>query len=203
MLKKFLIFAICFSSISCFANDCIKYKQTPKVNIASPIYRKSVSQSNIQINKNHGNVIATLVEDYDIAVDIFSAPGGYCVVLKSVDALIGYDDFSVKIDYSHEYGSCSYNAILNHEDKHIDAYLSVINDLEFDIESSVFNAADSMMPIFVSSRDDIESAIEEINYEMRGHPELILIKQKINAAMEIRNKRIDQNEDNHELKSCF
>ena len=59
------------------------------------------------------------------------------------------------------------------------------------------------MPVFALTRDDIDYVIEKMNYEMRDHPELILIKQKINAAQEIRNKRIDQNEDNHELKSCL
>ena len=201
MLKKILIFALL--PISCFANDCIEYKHTPNIKINSPVHKKSVVQSDEQMDKYHGNVIATLVEDYDIAVDIFSITRGYCVVLKSVDALIGYNDFSVKIDSSHTKGSCSYNAILNHEDKHINAYLSVLDDLSADINSSVFNAADSVMPIFVSTREDIDSAIEEINYEMRHHPELILMKQKISSSQEIRNKRIDQNEDNHELKSCL
>lgn len=203
MLKNIVIFALCFLPVLSFANDCVKYKQTPSINVNSPIYKKNIIQSNEQMDKFHGNVIATLVEDYDIAVDIFSTPGGYCVVLKSVDALIGYNDFSVKIDGSHKSGSCSYNAVLNHEDKHINAYLSVMDDLGMDINSSIFNAADSIMPIFVSSRDDIDFAVEEINYEMRQHPELILMKQKINAAQEIRNKRVDQNEDNHELKSCL
>lgn len=200
MLKKILIFALL--PIASYANDCVKYKQTPTISVNSPIYKKSVIQSNEQMDKFHGNVIATLVEDYDISVDIFSASNGYCVVLKSVDALIGYNDFSVKIDSIHKNDSCSYNAILNHEDKHINAYLSVIDDLKSDINNSVFNAADSVMPIFVSNREDIDYAIEEINYKMRRHPELILMKQKITAAEEIRNKRIDQNEDNHELKLC-
>ena len=203
MLKNIVIFACCFLPISIFANDCVKYKQTPTISVNSPIYKKNIVQSNEQMDKFHGNVVATLVEDYDIIVDVFSTHGGYCIALKYVDSLIGYNDFSVKIDGSHIRGSCSYNAILNHEDKHINAYLSVLDDLQSDIKSSIFNAADSVMPIFVSSRKDIDSAVEEINYEMRHHPELILMKQKINAAQEIRNKRIDQNEDNHELKSCY
>ena len=177
MLKKILIFSLL--PISCFANDCIKYKKTPNININSPVYKKSVVQPNEQMDKFHGNVVATLIEDYDIAVDIFYVSNGYCVALKSVDALIGYNDFSVKIDMSHTPGSCSYNAILNHENKHIDAYLSVLDDLDTDIQSSVFNAADSVMPIFVSTHEDIDSAIEEINYEMRRHPELILMKQNV------------------------
>ena len=39
--------------------------------------------------------------------------------------------------------------------------------------------------------------------KIQQHPDLILIKQKINAAQEIRNKRLDQNETGTELKSCF
>lgn len=201
MLKKILCFL--FIPFCAFADDCVKYKKIPDINILNPLPGKSVASSNEPMNKFHANVVATLVEDYDIAVDIFSSEHGYCVVLKSVDALIGYNDFSIKIDGSHRPDSCEYNAILNHENKHIDAYLSVIDDLESDIKNSVFNSANSVMPIFVSSRDDIEFAIGDINKKMSEHPESILMKQKINAAMEIRNKRIDQNEDNHELELCL
>lgn len=189
--------------ISSFSDDCVKYKTTPNVKILNPIYKTDVILSDEPMDKFHGNVIATLVEDYDISVDIFSINGGYCVVLKSVDALIGYNDFSVKIDGSHNKGSCSYNAILNHEKKHIDAYLSVIDDLNSDIKNSVFNSANSVMPIFVSNREDIDFAIEEINKKMGAHPESVLMKQKIDASQEIRNKRVDQNEDNSELKMCY
>jgi len=201
MLKKIICFL--FIPFCAYANNCVEYKKIPEINILKPVYKTSVASSNEPMDKFHANVVATLVEDYDIAVDIFSSDGGFCVVLKSVDALIGYNDFSIKIDGSHQPNSCEYNAILNHEKKHIDAYLSVIDDLETDIKNSVFNSANSVMPIFVSSRDDIEFAIGDINQKMSEHSENILMKQKINAAMEIRNKRIDQNEDNHELKLCF
>lgn len=203
MLKYFIVFIFCFINFSVLADSCVDYKGIPKINVLNPGYKTSVVLSDEPMDKYHGNVLATLIEDYDIVVDIFSSDGGYCVVLKSVDALIGYNDFSVKIDGSHIPGSCSYDAILNHEKKHIDAYLSVIKDLKSDIENSVFNSANSVMPIFVQSRTDIDFAIEEINHKMTNHPESILMKQKINAAQEIRNKRVDQNEDNSELKSCF
>ena len=75
--------------------------------------------------------------------------------------------------------------------------------MKSDIKDSVFNAANSVMPVFVRSRQDIESVIENMNYEIQSHPDVVLIKQKINAAQEIRNKRVDQNEDNSELKECF
>ena len=202
MLKNLVIFLFIILPFSSFANDCVKYKQTPKISVLSPVYSTNVIQPDEKMDKFHGNVVATFVEDYDIAVDIFYDMGGYCVALKSVDALVGYNDFLIKIDNSNKKNSCSYNAILNHEDKHIDAYLSVMKDLGADVKSSIFNAASSVMPIFVSTRDDIDYVIEKMNYEMREHPELILMKQKIDAAQEIRNKRVDQNEDNNELNKC-
>lgn len=201
MLKKLLVLLI--FPVSVYANDCLKYKQIPEIEILKPNFDKTVIQSREPMDKLHGNVIATLVEDYDIIVDIISESAGYCVVLKAVDGTIGYSNFSVKIDNSNTYGSCEYNAILNHEDKHINAYLSVIDDMLSDVKNSVFNAANSVMPVFINSRDDIDSVIENMNFKMRLHPELVLMKQKIKAAEEIRNKRIDQNEDNSELKMCY
>lgn len=188
--------------VSLYANDCVKYKQVPKINVLKPDYQKNIIQSKEPMDKFHGDVLATLVEDYDISVDIIKYNSGYCVVLKSIDGTIGYNDFSVRIDNSHIPGSCEYNAILNHEDKHINAYLSVIDDMWTDVKNSVFNAANSVMPVFVNSRDMLDSVIENMNLNMRTHPELRLMKQKIKAAEEIRNKRIDQNEDNSELRKC-
>ncbi len=200
----FLSFIViyCFV-ISANANECLSYKIKPKITINIPEYTKEVIQPDEPMNKFHGTVLATLVEDYDIIVDIVATNGGYCVVLKRIDASVGYSDFLVKIDKSHKYDSCSYDAILNHEMRHIDAYLSVTDDLNSDIKSSVFNAADSVMPIFTKNRDDIDLIIEDINYEIRNHPEVVLMKQKINAAQEIRNKHVDLDEDNHELKDCY
>ena len=203
MLKK-IAFLLLFFPISVFAaDDCITYKQMPDIQIKNPQYKKDIIQPNEPMNKFHGTVLATLVEDYDIIVDIVATNGGYCVVLKRIDASVGYSDFLIKIDKSHKYDSCSYNAILNHEMRHIDAYLSVTDDLISDIKNSVFNAADSIMPVFTQNRDDIDLIIEDINHEIRNHPEVVLMKQKINSAQEIRNKHVDLDEDNHELKECY
>ena len=108
----------------------------------------------------------------------------------------------VKIDKSHEINSCSYNAVLKHEEKHIDAYLSILTDMEIDIKNSVFNAMNSVMPICAPDMESIDSLLDDLYKKLENHPELVLLHQKIHAAQEIRNKRIDQDEDNHELKMC-
>ena len=203
MGKKILFFVCCFLPLVANADSCINYKTSPNISVKNPDWNKTVILSHELANKLHGHVTATMIEDYDVIVDIIPTKNGYCIVLKDVQGTIGYNEFDVKIDAGHIPGTCSYNAVLKHEDKHIKAYLSVVTDLNKELKNSVFNAADSIMPVFVEKKDDIDNVVENMNREMQNHPELVLIKQKINAAQEIRNKRIDQNEDNSELNKCF
>lgn len=185
------------------AADCMRFKINPSVFISKPDWKKTVVQPYAPMDLWHGNVVATLVDKYDISVDVNQVNDGICVWLKSVDAVIGYNDFTVQIDIRHTPDTCAYDAVLNHENKHIDTYLSVIDDFNSDLNSAVSVAADSVMPVFVKSNDDVDGAIDMIHQELQNHPDLILIKQKINAAQEIKSKQVDQNEDGSELKKCF
>ncbi|MBQ7055392.1 MAG: hypothetical protein IJN91_00460 [Alphaproteobacteria bacterium] len=185
------------------AADCMRFKINPSVFISKPDWKKTVVQPYVPMDLWHGNVVATLVDKYDISVDVNQVNDGICVWLKSVDAVIGYNDFTVQIDIRHTPDTCAYDAVLNHENKHIDTYLSVIDDFNSDLNSAVSVAADSVMPVFVKSNDDVDGAIDMIHQELQNHPDLILIKQKINAAQEIKSKQVDQNEDGSELKKCF
>ena len=185
------------------AADCMRFKINPSVFISKPDWKKTVVQPYAPMDLWHGNVVATLVDKYDISVDVNQVNDGVCVWLKGVDAVIGYNDFTVQIDIRHTPDTCAYNAVLNHENKHIYTYLSVIDDFNSDLNSAVSVAADSVMPVFVKSNDDVDGAIDMIHQELQNHPDLILIKQKINAAQEIKSKQVDQNEDGSELKKCF
>jgi len=184
-------------------NTCISYKITPKITINIPEYTKTVTLSQIPMDLLHGNVVATFMTNYDITANITNVNGGYCVGLKSIDAQIGYSDFSVQIDGRHDVGSCSYNAILSHENRHIDAYLSVVDDNKKLLHDALYFAADSIMPIFVNSESEINDTVEKINSELQSHPDIVLAIQKIHADEEINNKNIDANEDNGELKKCL
>jgi hypothetical protein len=192
-----------FFSDAVASDDCLAYKLTPTITIKSPVWTKSVVQPLQKMDVLHGDVIATMVDNYEITIDITSIEDGFCVSLKNVDALIGYSDFLVQIDISHKIDSCSYNAILQHEDEHIRAYLSIIEDNQDLLKQSVMSAADSVIPIFVHEYQDIESAIDKINEQIQNHPDIILLKQRIKADEEIRNKRIDQNDNGDNLKKCF
>ena len=186
-----------------FADDCLNYKLTPNITTKTPDWTKSVVQPLQSMDVLHGDVIATLVNEFEITGDITSIEDGFCVAIKNVDTIIGYSDFLVQIDISHKPNTCSYNAILSHEDEHIRAYLSVIDDSKDLIKQSVFSAADSITPLFVKNEKDIESALDELNDKLQNHPDIILLKQHIKADEEIRNKYVDLNDTGETLKKCI
>ena len=203
-MKRFIcLFSLFFISNAMASDDCLDYKLTPDITIKSPVWTKSVVQPLQKMDVLHGNVVATLIDEFEITADITSIEDGFCVALKNVDTTIGYSDFLVQIDISHRPNTCSYNAILQHEDEHIRAYLSVIEDNGDLFKKSIKNAANSIVPIFVKNEQDIEFAIDKLNNELQNHPDIILLKQQIRADEEIRNKHVDLNDSGETLKKCF
>lgn len=201
------IFLICFCLFSCFcdvfASSCVEYKSKPKINLFTPDYVKTVVQPVSPMNLYHGNVVATLIDDYEILVDVQKVSDGFCIILKSVDATIGYNDFNVNIDIRNKPNSCSYNAILKHEDEHINSYLSIIDSMYNDIKNSVFSASNSIMPVFIKSYDDVKVVVNDMNKKLREHPDLVLMKQMIYATEELKNKKVDEENKEYEiLKHC-
>jgi hypothetical protein len=201
--KIFVIFLSLFYIGQLWADDCLVYKNIPRVIIEEPDYTTHIVQPNKNMDLWHGNVVATMIDNYDIITDVKPVDNGYCVILKTVKSIFGYNDFLVNIDIRHTPDTCAYNAILEHEKKHIKQYLSVINDFKKELQNSIFNASDSIMPIFIKSKSDVSLAVDKMNLELQSHPDLIIIKQKIKAAEEIRNKKVDQNNNKSELKKCF
>ena len=203
MNKIFVLFLSLFYMGQLWADDCLVYKNMPRVFIEEPDYTTHIVQPNKNMDLWHGNVVATMIDNYDIITDVKPVNDGYCVVLKTVKSIFGYNDFLVNIDIRHTPDTCAYNAILEHEKKHIKQYLSVINDFKKELQQSIFNASDSIMPIFVKNKSDVSLAVDKMNQELQSHPDLIIIKQKIKAAEEIRNKKVDQNNNKSELEKCF
>ncbi len=171
--------------------------------MTNPEYTTTIVQPDTPMEQLHGHVSANLINNYDIVLNMYPNGDGFCVVLTKIDAVFGFDKFDIEIDREHQKYSCTYNAVLNHEKKHIKTYLGIISEFKSEIKQSLFSAADSVMPIFIEKESDIDMAFEELNQEFRAHPDLLLVAQKVKAAQEIRNKQIDQNENNAELFSCY
>lgn len=205
MFNKALCFCLTFlaATNAYAADDCLDYKIRPRITVSAPEWTKQVVQPLHEMDLLHGDVIATLVDNYDITGDVTPIEDGFCVSLKSVDAVVGYSDFLVQIDMRHAPDTCAYNAVLSHEDEHIRAYLSIVDDFKTDLHNSIYSAADTVMPVFVKNEEDIDSALDTLNQNLQSHPDVILLKQKIRAAEEIRNKHVDENDDGMRLKQCI
>lgn len=202
-MKKLFAFLFSIIVLPAVADNCLQYKRAPEILLNSPDWSKTVVQSTVPMDLWHGNVIATLQDKYDVLTEIKPVDDGYCVVLKSVGATVGYSEFLVQIDMRHTPNTCPYNAVLKHEEKHVQTYLSVMDDFRDDFQDAVFVAADSIMPIWIAMRDDADRAVDMMNNELQSHPDLILVKQKLHAAEEIKNKQVDRDETGADLANCF
>ena len=205
MKKIFLVVLQIFLSVfqANAMDECLDYKLSPKITVKQPMWEKNVIQPLEHTDDLHGDVIATLVNEFEITADITSIEDGFCVALKNVDAIIGYSDFMVQIDVFYKPDTCAYNAILQHEDEHIRAYLSVIEDNDKLLKKSIKSAAESVIPLFVKDAQDIEAAIDSLNEQLQNHPDIILLKQRIKVDEEIRNKYVDLNNSGEALKKCL
>lgn len=200
ILGLFLFF-VCFSAS---ADDCLKYKITPEINLSKPDAKTNIIQTDEEMDLSlHGQVVANLTQETEIVAEAVFVKTGFCVSIKSINVKFGYSDFFVKIDKNYKKNTCPFNAVMKHEQKHIDTYLSVIDDFKQELKQTFFTAADSVMPVFIEKKSDFDAAVEMLNQELQNHPDLILVTQKIKAAEEIKNKKIDQVENGSELMKCF
>jgi hypothetical protein len=202
-LSLFIILTSSFIPHPSFADDCVAFKMSPDVRVSVPAWTKSVVQPSAPMDLLHGNVAASFVESYNLRAMAEPVNGGYCVILAGVDASVGYTEFLVQIDSRHAPGSCGYNVTLEHEDQHIITHLNTIENAARDIESAVNRAANSIMPIFIPSGTITDAALDRMEQELQTHPDIILMRQKINAEQEIRNKKVDQQDDGRRINKCL
>ena len=203
-MKKFIItFTLLhFYTFTLFASDCLQFKIYPEVKITNAEWIRDVTQPDHPMDALHGIVAASFDEGYDLGVSTQPVGDGYCVVLNTLDAAVGYTNFLVYIDASFSPGSCRYNMTLEHEDEHISAYLSALRDESENMKRSIQAAANSIMPAFVKSLDGVNAALDKMQNDLQSHPDIILMKQKINAEQEIRNKKIDERDDGKRINMC-
>ena len=189
----FLVFNFQFSVLLAKNNSCLEYKIVPSLEIKVPNYEISLSQPDKKMDLLHGDVVSTLIEEYEITFGAKIVKDGYCVYIKNVTLNIGYTNFSIQIDKRHDPDSCAFEAIKDHENDHIKAHLSVIDDSMTDIKQAIKDASNNILPIFITDSSKIDSAMNELEYNFQNQPQIILMRKKLNAEQEIRNKKVDLN----------
>ncbi len=204
MIRFFAAFFMMFMPIlSAVAdNDCLSYKITPRIDIVTYDPIKKISQPDDYMTE-HGHVQTSLLQENGINVKVVSVKGGWCVVLESVDTKIGYKEFDVRVDKKYKKGSCFYNAVLAHEDKHINVHLSVLDDYKKNLYDTLYGAANSIMPVFVDDIERVNDVIDDIGNQLNTHPDVVLILQKINSDLDIQNSKVDLDEDGSAMQKCL
>lgn len=189
--------------LSAFAdNNCLEHKITPRIDIANYDWVKKISQPDDYMTE-HGHVQTSLIQENGINVKLISVKGGWCVVLESVDTKIGYKEFDVKVDKKYKKDSCFYNAVLTHEDKHINVHLSVLDNYKKNLFDTLYGAANSIMPVFIDDIETVDNVIDDIGHQLSSHPDVVLILQKINSDLDIQNAKVDLDEDGRDMQKCL
>ena len=185
-----------------YADDCLQFKTSPTVEVSRPEWTRSVVQPVEPMDALHGNVAATFEEEYNLSVATEPLEAGYCVVLRSVRASVGYTGFLVKIDASHMPDSCEYNMTLEHEDEHIAAHITALSGEYGNIEKAIETAASGVMPVFAKSLDGVDAALDKMQGDLQNDPGIILMKQKLDVQQEIGNKKVDEHDGGIRINSC-
>ena len=184
------------------ASDCTRFKTVPTVDIKIPEHNISVRQPDGFSDLLHGRVLARFSEQFEISYGVGETSGGWCLFIERMDAVMGYTDFTVEIDQWHMTGSCEYDAILEHEYEHVEAHLSVMDTELVEIKKSVTNASASILPVFIEYKSEIEGAMDKLEKRFQDRPEIRLMRQKLAAEREIRNRKIDLEDRGWRIEKC-
>jgi len=202
-MKRLSLFALCVFRIGvCGANECLRLKTVPSVEIKEPEWSVSIVQPENKLSLLHGNVISTFAEEYEITYGAQKVSGGWCVMIENIEALMGYRGFVIQIDRRHNKGGCEWNAIKEHEDEHIRAHLSVVSDNRSEIKRSISAAAGTILPVFVETDGEIGRAMDELQTELQNAPQIRLLRQALSAEQEIRNRKVDLQDKGARIGEC-
>ncbi len=204
VLLGLILSVFCFSA-GFAADPCVLEKKNVLVYVKPVPWDMEVQQPlrPISIEQSlHGLTTAVMAEGYRLTVDLIPIDDGFCVVLDRVEVVSGFTNFMIQIDSAHPKNSCVYNAIYDHEMLHVKAYHSVMNDLYPQIEETITKVANQIYPKYIPHENDTSKTIDQMEQELRNAPMTVLLRQKIEAEKEIKNKAIDKNPNSDLIKRC-
>jgi hypothetical protein len=126
-----------------------------KGNTRGDLQRIARRHSNAQYKDNWYPLGLTLTSfTYQVSPSVVAYPmtnGRHCVVPTKIDVEMGYPLFEILIDNRYRRGTCQYNAILDHENEHVDLFLDVLKRFTPWLESRILTEAGRIKPIIVTS----------------------------------------------------
>jgi len=132
----------------------------------------------------------TLAEfQFDMAVTVTIQPlprGRYCAVPSAVKVTMGYPQFTIYVDRRYPRGGCEYNAILDHENEHVDLFQEHAERHIPWFRERLLREVRRLQPVFVSSPGRAADLVQR-RLASRLAPDL----GKFNRLAETANARID------------
>ena len=203
MVKKFLfvLCCLCFVGSGAVAGPCDNYKKNIDIKIQKSKWKINVHSSDDDLWPRAGYVV---VKPYSlIEPNIGYAFNGkfYCVYLDDVNVTVGFQDFDVYIDKKYQKDSCEYNAVLKHENHHIDDSENALDNI-FDELNSVFkNVVNNIEPIYVENADDVPYAFEKIQDKITKDNDIVKLVEKFKKQTTQDADNLDNAPDD-ELEKC-
>ncbi len=195
LVKSLFVLVVgCYSSFAS-ADDVLRNSMLhnmAQVNIAKDlgrvVYDHSKSRSQFAsvagkgFSKNTlGVTISKLQIDGTTETNISKVPGGYLVYITDVNMQLFYGDIVVLIDKKYPVGSCEYNAIIAHENKHVGIARMVIDFYAPYVKKEIERIIKDIEPVVVRSNASTSSVNFRFSTEIQNRlkPMMALIQDQL------------------------
>ena len=165
MVKKLFCVLLCCGFVfhaDANENSCAKYKKIPEINVERADWKTTVSQSDDDLWPRAGYVKIEPFSSFLPGVSYAFNGKYYCVILESVSVEIGFNDFNIFVDKKYEKDSCEYNAVLNHENHHINDAVAAFDKIFPEIEIALRDIVNDIEPVYTQDVDEIPVIVENM-----------------------------------------
>lgn len=179
MVKKFLfVFINLFFIGSGLAGPCDEYKKNINIDLQKKIGSVNINSSTDDLWPRAGYVVVKPYSLIEPKIGYVFNGKFYCVYLDSVDVTVGFQDFDMFIDKKYNKNSCEYNAVLKHENHHIDDSKKALDNIFDELNSTFKNVVNNIEPIYVENADDVPYAFEKIEEKITKDADILKLVEK-------------------------
>ena len=174
-MVKNLVFVL-FSVLLCapaISGPCDKYKKNPDVNIKKAEWKINVHQTDENLGQKAGYVNVQPFNSFAPKIGYVFNGEYYCVYLDSVESTIGFRDFEIYVDKKFPVDSCEYNAVLAHENHHINDAIAALNNVFPRVKQALQDAANDVQPVYVTDADSVPQVFEKMSNQVQNNKKLM------------------------------
>lgn len=163
MIKKICIFLLFFTfNLPANAGVCDEYKKDVDLDLSKSTWKTNIKPSDTDLWPKGGFVEIQPFNTVEPKIGYAFNGKYYCVFLDSVKVVVGFKDFEITIDKKYKKDSCEYNAVLEHENHHIDDSVKALDKVYSELKPVLKDVVNSVEPIYVEDADEVPYVFEKI-----------------------------------------